>query len=343
MARRKKIWKMIRIFLFAAAIAVMHGMVGQNACESDTLEYNKNGVRHHGALRVEAARLVNHAGEAVQLRGMSSHGLQWYPEYTNCSALVTTKEYGANLFRAAMYADSNLGGYSQDEENAAHNKMILYHTIRNALAADMYVVADWHLLEDENPLSLIDKAIPFFDELSQFYADEPGVIYEICNEPNGSATWEDIKVYANMVIPVIRKNAPDAIIIVGTPEYSGALQDAVADPLSYHNIMYSYHYYSGLSGDSFYTMLDMAKEHGLPVFISEWGICTDPSSGEMDYENAKAFIEYMEQNQLSWANWSLTNKAEDYSAIRPEVTKTSGWTEEDLTEGGRLIFAALGG
>jgi len=221
--------------------------------------------------------------------------------------------------------------------------MILYHTIRNALAADMYVVADWHLLEDENPLSLIDKAIPFFDELSQLYADEPGVIYEICNEPNGSTTWEDIKAYANMVIPVIRKNAPDAIIIVGTPEYSGALQDAVADPLSYHNIMYSYHYYSGLSGDSFYAMLDMAKEHGLPVFISEWGICTDPSSGQMDYENAKAFIEYMEQNQLSWANWSLTNKAEDYSAIRPEVTKTSGWTEEDLTEGGRLIFAALGG
>jgi len=65
-------------FLFAAAIAVMHGMASQNACESDTLEYNKNGVRHHGALRVEAARLVNHAGEAVQLRGMSSHGLQWY-------------------------------------------------------------------------------------------------------------------------------------------------------------------------------------------------------------------------------------------------------------------------
>jgi len=91
MARRKKIWKMIRIFLFAAAIAVMHGMASQNACESDTLEYNKNGVRHHGALRVEAAQLVNHAGEAVQLRGMSSHGLQWYPEYTNCRRLSPRK------------------------------------------------------------------------------------------------------------------------------------------------------------------------------------------------------------------------------------------------------------
>ena len=311
--------------------------------ESGAMKQIGNGIQRHGALRVEGTQLVNQSGEALQLRGMSSHGLQWYPEYTNYRALITTKEYGANLFRAAMYADSSLNGYSQDEEWAAYNKRMLYNTIENALAADMYVIADWHLLEDENPLFLINKAIPFFDELSQYYADEPGVIYEICNEPNGSATWEDVKAYADKVIPVIRKNAPDAIIIVGTPEYSGALQDAMAAPLLYDNIMYSYHYYSGLSGSSFYASLDTAKAYGLPVFISEWGICADPSTGQMDYENAKAFIAYMKQNQLSWVNWSLSNKAEDYSAIRPEVTKISGWTEEDLTEGGRLIFTALGG
>lgn len=343
MVRRKRTWLIICIFLFSATIPVIYSMASQNIYEGDALEYNNNGVRHHGALRVEGTRLVNNAGEAVQLRGMSSHGLQWYPEYTNCRAILTTKEKGANLFRAAMYAASGLNGYCQDEENAAHNKMMLYNTIENALAADMYVIADWHLLEDENPLSLIDKAIPFFDELSQFYADEPGVIYEICNEPNGSATWEDVKAYANMVIPVIRKNAPDAIILVGTPEHSSALLQAMADPLSYLNVMYVYHYYSGLAGDSFYATLDTAKANGLPVFISEWGICTDPSTGQMDYKNAKAFIEYINKNQLSWANWSLSNKAEDYSAIRPEVTKISGWTDEDLTEGGKLIFEALGG
>ena len=343
MARKKKIrLPIICIILFASALPIIYYIANQNIYESDTSEYNGDGVRHHGALRVEATQLVNNAGEVVQLRGMSSHGLQWYPEYTNYRALVTTKEYGANLFRAAMYADSNLNGYSQDEESATYNKMMLYNTIENALAADMYVIADWHLLEDENPLALIDKAIPFFDELSQFYADEPGVIYEICNEPNGSTTWEDVEAYANMVIPVIRKNAPDAIIIVGTPEYSGALHGTMASPLPYHNIMYSYHYYSGFVGNSFYETLEMAKAYGLPVFISEWGICSDPATGKMDYENAEAFIKYIKKNQLSWVNWSLSNKAEDYSAIKPEVTKISGWTYEDLTEGGKLIFAALG-
>jgi len=344
MTEKKRIWLIINCFLLIAIVfLVAFFTTNQQTEESDVVEQIGNGVRHHGALRVEGTQIVNQSGEAIQLRGMSSHGLQWYPEYINYRALVTTKEYGANLFRAAMYADSNLNGYSQDEESAAYNKMMLYNTIENGLAADMYVIADWHLLENENPLSLVDKAIPFFDELSRYYADEPGVIYEICNEPNGDTTWDDIKTYANMVIPVIRKNAPDAIIIVGTPEYSSALQEAMAVPLSYHNIMYSYHYYSGLAGDSFYATLDMAKTFGLPVFISEWGICIDPSTGQMDYENAKAFIAYIRKNQLSWANWSLCNKAEDYSAIRPEVTKISGWTDADLTEGGKLIFAALGG
>jgi len=342
MTGRKRIWLIIPIVLFAAAVPVMYCMASQRTYEGDAPD-NGNGVGRHGALRVEGTRLVNHSGEAVQLRGMSSHGLQWYPEYANYRALVTTKEYGANLFRAAMYADGSLNGYCQDKESAAYNKRMLYSAVENALAADMYVIADWHLLEDENPLALINEAIPFFDELSRFYADEPGVIYEICNEPNGSATWADIKAYADMVIPVIRKNAPDAVILVGTPEHSSALQDAMNAPLSYHNIMYSYHYYTGLAGDSFYATLDTAKARGLPVFISEWGICANPSTGQMDYANAKAFIEYIKKNQLSWTNWSLSNKAEDYSAIRPEVTKISGWTEADLTEGGKLIFAALDG
>jgi len=341
--RGKKIRLSAIFVILAMMVITVMSMTSKVMGEGEELNNNSNGVQLHGMLYVEGIRLVNQWGETVQLRGMSSHGLQWYPEYTNYKAMVTTKEYGANLFRAAMYADSSFNGYSQDEEWAAYNKRMMYNTIENALAADLYVIADWHLLEDENPLFLIDMAIPFFDELSHYYADEPRVLYEICNEPNGSATWEDVKTYADVVIPVIRNNAPEAIIIVGTPEYSGALQDAIEDPLIYPNIMYSYHYYTGLSGSSFYESLDMAKVHGLPVFITEWGISTNPSTGQMDYENAKDFIAYTKENQLSWANWSLSNKAEDYSAIRPEVIKTSGWTEEDLTEGGKIVFTALGG
>ena len=45
------------------------------------------------------------------------------------------------------------------------------------------------------------------------------MIYEIANEPNG-VSWSTIKSYAEQVIPVIRANDPDAVVIVGTRGWS---------------------------------------------------------------------------------------------------------------------------
>jgi aryl-phospho-beta-D-glucosidase BglC (GH1 family) len=56
--------------------------------------------------------------------------------------------------------------------------------------------------------------------MSTKYADHQNVLYEICNEPNGSANWQDVKTYASAVIPVIRRHAPNAVILVGSPTWS---------------------------------------------------------------------------------------------------------------------------
>lgn len=53
----------------------------------------------------------------------------------------------------------------------------------------MYVIIDWHILHDTNPLDHEDEAIAFFDEMSAKYADYDNVLFEICNEPNGSTSW----------------------------------------------------------------------------------------------------------------------------------------------------------
>lgn len=52
--------------------------------------------------------------------------------------------------------------------------------------------------------------------------------------------WADIKKYAESVIPVIRKYAENALIIVGTPNYSSNLNGALLNPLPYDNVMYAY-------------------------------------------------------------------------------------------------------
>lgn len=297
-----------------------------------------NGVSVHGALKVAGTQLVDSKGVPVQLRGMSSHGLQWYPEYINMGAILTTKERGANLFRLAMYADSNHGGYNDGEIAKALNKKTLLLGVENVLAADMYVIIDWHILEDKNPLVTVDSAEEFFEEISLRYAGNRAVIYEICNEPNSGATWADISEYANRVIPIIRKNSPDSIILVGTPNYSGYVYEVVPAPLPYENIMYSFHYYTTFFPEIPSKRLDQVIAAGIPIFVSEWGL---GGAAEKDATDAVAFIEYMRQKKLSWVNWSLCNKDEPFSAIKPEVTKLSGWDMNDLTVSGSIIFPAL--
>ncbi len=45
-------------------------------------------------LQVKGSRLVNSNGKNVQLRGVSTHGLSWYPEYVNQSAFTFMKKIG---------------------------------------------------------------------------------------------------------------------------------------------------------------------------------------------------------------------------------------------------------
>lgn len=301
----------------------------------------ENAIERNGRLRVQDGGLVNEHGAPVQLRGMSSHGIAWYPQYSSRAAIETTQYYGANLYRVAMYVDDDPGNYTTDEKDQQKNKNDMFDALDNAIGLGMYAIADWHILKENNPLNRLDCAMAFFDELSQRYADEPGIIYEICNEPNGDTTWDDICAYADRVIPIIRKNAPDAVIIVGTPDFCTDLQPAMDNPLPYDNVLYAYHYYSGKQKAEYQEALDAALAANLPVFVSEWGFGSDEEPNILAEDYGKAFLAYMQTHGISWANWSLCNKEEAFSAILPHVDKPSGWTRDELTVGGRIVFDAF--
>ena len=105
-----------------------------------------------GRLSVEGTELLGPDGTPVRLKGISSHGLAWYPEYTNYRALKTIKGYGANVFRIALYPDQN-DGYLEEPEL---NQKLLYQAVENSLAAGLYTIIDWHVLQDENPNRHLD-------------------------------------------------------------------------------------------------------------------------------------------------------------------------------------------
>lgn len=305
--------------------------------EVTDLKTIKGGVEEHGSLSVKGTQLYDQKGEPLVLRGMSSHGLAWYPEYTNYRSLKTLKEYGANVFRIAMYVAQN-DGYLEEPEL---NEKLLYQAIENSLAADLYTIVDWHVLRDKNPNYHLDEALTVFEEVARRYGDEPGIIYEICNEPNGDTSYEEIVEYANQVIPVIRKYAPDALILVGTPNFCTSLAEAIDHPLPFDNIMYTYHYYSGISDCQFARdEITRGIEKGLPVFVSEWGL-DEQEQTYKNWEDTDVFLNFLDKNNISWVNWSLCNKDEGYSMIAKNENKLHGWEMEELTETGRYVVRRL--
>ena len=216
-----------------------------------------------GALRVEGAGLVGSGGEAVQLRGISTHGLAWFPDYVNEACFRELREdWQANVIRLALYT-AEYGGYCSGGDRE-YLKGLVEAGVEYAAQADLYVIIDWHILSDGHPNTHLAEAKEFFGEMSARYADREHVLYEICNEPNGGTAWPEIKSYAEEVIGVIRENDTDAVILVGTPNWSQYVDQAAADPLSgYENVMYTLHFYAATHKEDLRERMTAAVEAGV--------------------------------------------------------------------------------
>ncbi|MBO6000011.1 MAG: cellulase family glycosylhydrolase [Lachnospiraceae bacterium] len=291
-----------------------------------------------GALHVEGTQLVNEKGEAVVLRGLSTHGLTWYPKYINDSLFrQISEEWNCNFIRLAMYSELYCG--NEKEESLS----LMQKGIECAVGADMYVLADWHILNDSDPNENIEEAAAFFDLISRQYNDIPNILYEICNEPNGDTTWEDICRYSETIIPVIRANDPDAVIIVGTPDYDRILMVAANKPLPYDNIMYTCHFYAASHYDALFSELSAAAALKIPVFITECGISEASGDGSIDYENAAVWFTYLNEHKMSYAVWSLSNKPEASAMIKPWSSSYERLEDDDLTQTGLWVRDLVGG
>lgn len=290
----------------------------------------------HGALSVDGADLVDKNGEKIQLRGVSTHGLAWFPQYVNEDCFRTLHEdWKINCIRLALYTDE-YGGYCSGGDKEAL-KNLIKSGIDLATSQDMYVIVDWHVLNDRDPNVHKADAAAFFQELSSEYADHTNILYEICNEPNGYATWENVKTYAEEIIPVIRANDEDALILVGSPTWSQDIDKAAADPLSFDNVMYTLHFYAATHRDDLRSRLKTCADNGLPIFISEFGTCDASGNGGNDFEQTSLWMSLIEDYNLSFFCWNLSNKNETSALISSACSKTADWTEEELSTAGQWM------
>ncbi|MGN1024649.1 MAG: cellulase family glycosylhydrolase [Lachnospiraceae bacterium] len=292
----------------------------------------------HGKLSVQGTDLVDAKGKPFQLKGVSTHGLAWYPQYVNKGAFQYLRdEWGANLIRLALYPAGS-GGYCTGGDRKALEKTI-DKGVKAATDLGMYVIIDWHVLEEKTPLRYEKEALDFFDRMSAKYGNNAEVLYEICNEPNGDTTWDEIRAYAEDVIPVIRKNAPDAIILVGTPTWSQDVDQVAKSPIEDGgNVMYTMHFYAATHGAALRQKLVRAHNAAVPVFISECSVCEASGDGKIDLASAAKWEKLIRQYNLSYAGWSLCNKDEAAALLRPSVKRTDGgWKASDLTESAKAL------
>lgn len=335
----KKI-KILRGFALVCVLALGLCLTGGlQIAEAKTTTYYDASA---GRLHVKGTKLVDKKGHEVQLSGVSTHGLSWYPQYVNdkCFAQLHDK-WGANVVRLAMYTEEYNGYCSGDAKNRSDLKKLIKKGVRLAKKHKMYVIVDWHILSDGNPNSHKKEAKAFFREMSREFKGYNNVIYEICNEPNNGTSWKEIKSYARSVISTIRKNDKKAVIVVGTPTWSQDVDQAAADPIKGDNIMYALHFYAATHKTDLRNKMTAAINKGLPVFVTEYGICDASGNGVVDKKEADRWIQTMDEYGVSYIAWNLSNKQESSSIIKSSCPKVSGFKKSELSDEGRWLYHLL--
>jgi len=298
-------------------------------------------VERFGQLRVEGPNLKDAKGRTIQLRGISSFGLQYAGKYANEDVLRWLRDdWNMQIWRAALYLGE--GGYIMNPALKAK----VEDSVEAALNLGLYVLIDWHVHLDQDPRLYQRQSIEFFGEMAQRYGSHPNVLYEICNEPNGRhITWgEAVKPYAEAVIAEIRKYDPDNVIIVGTPTWSQDVDIAARSPIQgFDNIMYTLHFYAGTHGQELRDKAQRAVDLGLPLFVTECGTSQATGGGGVYEEKFMEWLFFLKKHQISWINWSLTNKGEDSGILVMNADREGkgGWTDRELSQSGKFIRKIL--
>lgn len=326
-----------RTLAFAAVTLIM--LLFSTPAQSSAASFAAN----HGELSVSGTKLVDQKGKTVQLRGVSTHGLSWFPQYVSRKAFQTMRDkWNVNLVRLALYTEEYNGYCTGDAANRKNLETVIDQGVSYAEELGMYVIIDWHILNDANPNTHIKEAKKFFKKMAKKYDGIPNVIFEICNEPNGGTSWSEISSYAKKILKTIRSNQKKskAIVIVGTPNWSQDVDTASQKPLSDDHVVYAFHFYAATHGSAYRQKVQTALDAGLPVFVSEFGICDASGSGAVNKKEANEWKKFLCKNKISMCAWNLSNKDETSAFLKSSCEKTSGWKNSDLSESGKWIIKA---
>jgi endoglucanase len=332
-------------------------LIGLSSCNSYNPPDNSP-VAKNGWLHTQGNKLINEHGEQVQLRGVATHGLQWYGDfYKDGNAIKQAAvSWGVDVVRLSVYVYE--GGYLDNKEITPEgfDKMI-EPIIENCIATGTYVILDWHVHHPGDPAFYLKDAKEFFTKHTEKYGQYPNLIWEIANEPNEAGmhhdddkkrvTWPEIKAYAKEIIPVVRAKAPKSLILMGTPDWSSFgiakgkdVNIVINDPIDDDNVAYTFHFYAG--GHKFSEKLDYIASK-VPVFITEWAACSWDMGSPNDMESTAKWTSVMNKHKISWTYWNYAPGTSSYSIFKTADTTDSGLDPkgDNITPTGELLYKLL--
>ena len=250
--------------------------------------------------------------------------------------------------------------------------------VQMATDEGLYIIINWAILTS-NPYQYVTEASEFFGKLAMKYADNPYVVFEICNEP-GDCGWETndkqgkgIKEYAETIIDVVRSKGSDAIIVVSprgsayfVAENTG--DDPISSPLDddrRYNVAYTFHNYPyvnsygkssseySYSDSGFGWRIQEAYEAGLTIIVTEMSPMNakfatastrDPIGYDM--EHMALFLRQFQELDISffYFRYGHSDSYNEWLMFKPNTSPELGmWDRDDLTECGKWYYDIING
>jgi hypothetical protein len=292
-------------------------------------------VERHGALQVQGNKILGKHGKPVVLRGMSLFWSQWAAGskyYTRDTVRWLKDDWHVDVVRAAMAVEH--GGYLS---NPSLERERAETVCDAAIEFGIYCIMDYHAhYADEHETEAKD----FFTEMAKKYKNTPNIIFETFNEPVFQDWDTVIKPYHEAVLGRIREYSPN-LAILGSAFWSQSPDVASRNPItSYSNVAYTLHFYAGTHFQEHASFLwdkvIEALRRGVPIFATEWGTCEAENMARVYPEATRAWLDFLEQHDISHANWAIGDKDEACAALKVGAPP-DGWSLNQLTESGTFM------
>ncbi len=336
--------KIVAAALLAAATSAMAVSASRVGPVSTYGELKAAKINNMGQL---VGSCPSYANAPVQVKGMS---LFWSSAADSSTVFYSEKavnrmvsEMNIEVIRFAMgvtqekFQDQGRG-YLSSANGKTLQLGYLKNVVNAAIENDIYVIIDWHI---ESSNGSTEGAKEFFEYAAKEYGAYNNVIFEVWNEPTGS--MDAVKTHANTIIPIIRKYS-DNLVLVGSPGWSSQPDACASAGIqdSKNNFACTLHFYAGDGNHSTSNYGGRALEAmkaGVPVFVSEWGTVNSDGNGGAQRDSSQAWINWMNTNKVSWANWSASAINEGSAAFK-NLAIDNGLT---YTESGSMVKGWMNG